>query len=89
MNAEISRALGVSQAAVSQWLSVVEREEPEALRSRTHHGRRPKLTPLQMRQIPELLWHGAEAYGFRGEVSSGVNAIRIGPPADREITPVG
>jgi transposase len=27
-----------------------------------------KLTPQQKRLIPEFLWHGAEAYGFRGDV---------------------
>ena len=31
-------------------------------------GRPPKLTPAQKRLIPEFLWHGPEAYGFRGEV---------------------
>jgi transposase len=28
----------------------------------------PQLTPEQVRLIPDFLWHGAEAYGFRGEV---------------------
>ena len=28
----------------------------------------PKLTPEQLRLIPDFLWHGAEAYGFRGDV---------------------
>ena len=27
-----------------------------------------KLTPEQIRLIPDFLWHGAEAYGFRGDV---------------------
>jgi hypothetical protein len=31
-------------------------------------GHPPKLTAAQKRLIPEFLWHGAEAYGFRGEV---------------------
>ena len=38
---------------------------------RSHPPRRgvtPKLTPEQIRLIPDFLWHGAEAYGFRGEV---------------------
>lgn len=68
MNVDIARALGVSQAAVSKWLRVADREGSQALRSRMDHGRPPKLTTAQMRQIPEFLWHGAEAYGFRGEV---------------------
>ena len=31
-------------------------------------GRPPRLSPAQKRSIPELLWHGPEAYGFRGQV---------------------
>ena len=31
----------------------------------------PKADPDQLRMIPELLAHGAEAYGFRGEVWTG------------------
>jgi transposase len=38
------------------------------LHSRSAPGRTPKLSPAQKRLIPEFLWHGAEAYGFRGEV---------------------
>ena len=68
MNVDIAKALGVSQAAVSKWLSVADREGSEALRSRMNHGRLPKLTAAQLCRIPEFLWHGAEAYGFRGDV---------------------
>ena len=28
----------------------------------------PRLTPEQVGLIPDFLWHGAEAYGFRGDV---------------------
>lgn len=31
-------------------------------------GHPPKLSAAQKALIPEFLWHGAEAYGFRGEV---------------------
>jgi transposase len=37
----------------------------------SHMGRcgvAPRLTPEQLRLIPDFLWHGAEAYGFRGDV---------------------
>ena len=27
-----------------------------------------QVTTAQKRRIPEFLWHGAEAYGFRGDV---------------------
>lgn len=68
MNVDIAAALGVSPAAVSQWLSIADQGGVEALRSKAAHGRPAKLTSTQLRQIPEFLWHGAEAYGFRGEV---------------------
>ena len=41
----------------------------EALASHLdQRGVAPKLTPEQVRLIPDFLWHGAEAYGFRGDV---------------------
>ena len=64
----IAVALGVTEDAVSRWLVRARNGGPEALRSRTSPGRPPKLAPAQKRLIPEFLWHGAEAYGFRGEV---------------------
>jgi transposase len=64
----IATALGVTEDAVSRWLVRARDGGPEALRSRTPPGRPPKLSPAQKRLIPEFLWHGAEAYGFRGEV---------------------
>ena len=68
MQIDIAGALGVSRAAVCQWISSAHLGGREALRSRTGRGRRAKLTVVQLSQIPEFLWHGAEAYGFRGDV---------------------
>lgn len=64
----IAIALAASPTAVSRWLSTARRDGPEALGARPHPGAPPKLTPQQKRLIPDFLWHGAEAYGFRGEV---------------------
>lgn len=64
----IADALDVSAAAVSQWLAAAEIGGPEALRSHPPAGRPSRLTAQQKRLIPEFLWHGAEAYGFRGQV---------------------
>jgi transposase len=64
----IATALGVTEDAVSRWLVRARNGGPEALRSRTSPGRPPKLSAAQKRLIPEFLWHGAEAYGFRGQV---------------------
>src|SRR5512135_3631305 len=65
---DIAEALGVSPVSVSRWCARARNGGPEALRARPGPGRPPRLTPAQKRLIPEFLWHGAEAYGFRGEV---------------------
>src|SRR5215210_5014862 len=65
---DIAEALGVSPVTVSRWCARARDGGPEALRARPGPGRTPRLSPAQKRLIPEFLWHGAEAYGFRGEV---------------------
>jgi transposase len=65
---DIAEALDVSEDAVSRWLARARQGGAEALRSRPRPGHPPKLSETQKSSIPELLWHGAEAYGFRGEV---------------------
>lgn len=65
---EIAVALGVSTGAVSQWLKAATTGGVEALLSHASHGRPSRLCPEQRRLVPDFLWHGAEAYGFRGEV---------------------
>jgi transposase len=65
---DIANVLGVSKGAVSQWLSRAERFGWLALQARPHSGRPPELTLDQKHLLPDLLSHGAEAYGFRGDV---------------------
>jgi transposase len=65
---DIAEALDASEVHVSHWLARARAGGPEALRARPAPGRSPRLTPDQVRSIPELLWHGPEAYGFRGQV---------------------
>jgi transposase len=65
---DIAAALDVTQGAVSQWLAAVRRGGPDALRAQPRPGRPARLTLQQKRLIPDFLGHGAEAYGFRGEV---------------------
>lgn len=64
----IADALGVTQGAVSQWLTRAKEHGVEALRRRKARGAKPRLTPEQRAQIPELLKQGPEAFGFRGDV---------------------
>jgi transposase len=73
----IATALGVTEDAVSRWLVRARDGGPEALRARTSPGRPPKLSAAQKRLIPEFLWHGAEAYGFRGEVWTCARIARV------------
>jgi transposase len=49
-------------------LAAAQRGGIEALLAHPAPGHPPKLTAGQRRLIPDFLWHGAEAYGFRGEV---------------------
>jgi transposase len=73
----IAEALDVSKPAVSQWLAAAKRGGPGALRSRLAPGRACRLSTGQKRLIPEFLWHGAEAYGFRGQVWTCARVARV------------
>jgi transposase len=64
----IAAALGVSKSAVSQWLKRGREGGPAALRTQPPPGRVPRLTGEQRAELPRLLAHGAEAFGFLGEV---------------------
>lgn len=65
---DIAQALGVSEGAVSQWISKGRAGGMTALQSIPHRGPHPKLTPEQRAQLPHLLNQGAEAFGFHGNV---------------------
>lgn len=65
---DIAAALGVSEVTVSRWLARARDGGIEALLDHPGPGRPPELAPAQRALIPEFLWHGPEAYGFRGRV---------------------
>jgi transposase len=65
---EIAEALGVSKAAVSQWMVKMDKSDTQAWRAKPPGHRPPKLTAKELRLLPEFLSHGAEAYRFRGEL---------------------
>jgi transposase len=79
---DIAEAMGVSKGAVSHWMRLARAGGAEALRTRVVSGRPPRLTLQQKQQIPEFLWHGAEAYGFRGDVWT---CARIAKVIQREL----
>jgi transposase len=74
---DIAEALGVSEDTVSRWLARARHGGPEALLARPSPGHPAKLSADQKRLIPEFLWHGAEAYGFRGEVWTCARIARV------------
>ena len=63
---DIAAALGVTSGAVSLWLKRAREEGPEGLWRRKAPGPCPRLTIEQREELPRLLEHGPEAYGFRG-----------------------
>lgn len=56
----------MTEESVSHWRSRVRAGGADALLAHRPPGRPPALSPAQRLLISELLWHGAEAYGFRG-----------------------
>src|SRR5579862_9555430 len=73
----IAEALDVTEQALSGWLHQARAGGPEALRARRRPGRPPELSAAQQRMIPEWLWHGPEAYGFRGQVWTSARVARV------------
>lgn len=65
---QIAEALGVSKMAVSQWMKLVSEEGVAGLQARPRPGAPRRLTDEQLYMLPEFLSHGAEAYGFHGQV---------------------
>jgi transposase len=65
---DIAEALSASEVTVCRWLARARAGGLQALRAHPGPGHPSGLTPAQLGMIPEFLWHGAEAYGFRGQV---------------------
>ncbi len=74
---QIAEALGVTDGAVSQWFRLVDDHNGTALWAQPHSGRPPELTREQKNLIPDLLSHGAEAYGFRGDVWTNARVAKV------------
>lgn len=65
---KIAEALGVTEGAVSQWISKAKAHGVKALYSRKGGGPKPRLSDEQLARLPKLLEKGPGAYGFRGDV---------------------
>ena len=64
----MAEALNVTERSVSGWMAIARVHGSEGLLSTPIPGRPPELSPAGRRMIPEFLWHGPEAYGFRGSL---------------------
>lgn len=74
---DIAEALDVSEVSVSRWRADARADGPESLRARPAPGPSPRPSPEQTRLIPELLWHGPEAYGFRGRAWARARVAKV------------
>jgi transposase len=74
---DIAAALGIGRPSVCQWLNAARHGGPDALRSRVRPGPAGKLLPGQRYLLVDSLWHGAEAYGFRGDVWTCARVARV------------
>jgi transposase len=73
----IAEALDASEEAISRWLARARHGGRAALLAHPASGHPPKLSDAQKRLIPEFLWHGPEAYGFRGQVWTRARIARV------------
>jgi len=67
---QIAQALGVTQGAVSQWITRARQGGAVALQARPLPGAAPRLNPEQLQQLPTYLAYleqGAQAWGFSGD----------------------
>lgn len=64
----IAQALGVTEAAVSQWIKMVKESGPGALKPKSRRGQGALLSEEQMRELPVVLNRGPVSFGFSGEI---------------------
>ena len=64
----IAEALGVSKMAVSKWLKSIRVSGLAGLQARPRAGAPRRLSDEQLHMLPDFLSHGAEAYGYRGDL---------------------
>ena len=66
--AQVARKLGVTPAAVSQWIKARRQRGDPALKAKPHTGRKPKLTDRQITQLTKLLLRGPGKHGYTTEL---------------------
>ncbi len=76
-NIDIAKALGVSRAAVGQWVRGAESGGKAALQAKLRPDPTSLLSDSQVKQLPELLAQGPEAFGFVGAFWTGARIARV------------
>lgn len=76
---EVARRFGVSQGAVSMWCTAYKNggNSYEALSSKKHTGRIPRLDRRQISQLPKILTRGAAHYGFETDLWTAERVSKI------------
>ncbi len=66
--ATVARQLGVSRQSVSRWHHEWNKKGVRGLRGAGRAGRKPRLSPGQLRGVAAALSQGAAAHGFSGDL---------------------
>ncbi|QDV37314.1 hypothetical protein ElP_52490 [Tautonia plasticadhaerens] len=74
---DIAEALDVSEVSVSRGLADARACGPESLRARPAPGPSPRPSSERKQLVPELLWHGPESYGSRGQVWTRARVAKV------------
>jgi transposase len=62
--AEVARQVGVHRQSVNRWQRQLQTEGRLGLKRAGRAGRKPQLTPVELRRLGRLLKQGPEAFGF-------------------------
>jgi len=65
---DVARHLGVTPAAVSQWVKARREGGEEALRAKPHPGPTPRLNDRQLKQLEKRLVRGPRKHGYPSEL---------------------
>ena len=76
-NRDIAQALEVSVRSVLSWIRLATADGVEALRTKVHPGRTPKLTAKQVEKLRSLILKGAVANGFTTQLWTGPRVAQL------------
>lgn len=58
----VARVFGVNRASMYRWLAAA--RQPDGLAAKPHCGQAPRLSPVQLQRLDEVLRDGAQAHGW-------------------------